>query len=85
MNLLNQCQIRLYGENEWSEIKEFYPVAKSVLIETWLEEHPEFYERSVLSDGYKELIIETRHNDSEDSTIQIYKVDISYKFDIKDL
>lgn len=85
MNLLNQCQIRLHGENEWNEIKEFYPVAKNVLIENWLEEHPEFYERSMLSDGYKELIIETKSNDSENSRIQIHKVDISYKFDIKDL
>lgn len=85
MNLLNQCQIRLHGETKWNEIKEFYPVAKNVLIENWLEEHPEFYERSLLSDGYKELIIETRSNDSEDSMIQIHKVDISYKFDIKDL
>lgn len=81
--LSNKCYIRLQGEIVWDIIEEWRPVARCVLVQRFLEDHPEWYAKNVIVDGNKELILETKDLDADYSELETFKVNVSFKYDVK--
>lgn len=83
--LSNKCYIRLQGEIVWDIIEEWRPVARCVLVQRFLEDHPEWYAKNVIVDGNKELILETKGLDADYSELETFKVNVSFKYDVKQI
>lgn len=81
--LLNRCNIRLQGEMSWDEVEEWRKVYPGVLVQRYLEDHPEWYGKAVMLDGTKKMIFEVKPIDADDSELETYEVDIGFKYDVK--
>lgn len=77
---MNSCFIRLNGERDWDKIESWNNSTNESLIMEWLNQHPEFYEKSILLDGYKDLEVDTK--DIITGKIKEYKVSIDYYFTV---
>ena len=81
--LSNKCNIRLQGEISWDEVEEWRKVYPCVLVQRYLEDHPEWYGKAVMLDGTKKMIFEVKPIDADDSELETYEVDIGFKYDVK--
>lgn len=83
MKITNKCNIRLQGEISWDEVEEWRKVYPCVLVQRYLEDHPEWYGKVVMLDGTKKMIFEVKPIDADDSELETYEVDIGFKYDVK--
>lgn len=81
--LSNKCNIRLQGEMVWDEIEEWRPVARCILVQRFLEDHPEWYSKEVVLDGNAVIVVETKGLDEDDSQLETFEVLIDFKYDVK--
>lgn len=77
---MNSCLIRLSGEKEWDRVESWNNSTYESLIMEWLNQHPEFYSKNVMLDGYKDLEIEIKDEILE--KIREYDVAIDYYFTV---
>lgn len=85
MNITNKGLVRLQGEISWNEVEEWRKVYPCVLIQKYLEDHPEWYGKTVMLDGNKKMIFEFKELNADDKDLETYEVDISFKYDVKKL
>lgn len=81
--LSNKCNIRLQGELVWDKIEEWRPVARCVLVQRFLENHPEWYSKEVVLDGNAVIVVETKGLDEDDSQLETFEVLIDFRYDVK--
>lgn len=73
---MQKCKIRLQNDIEWEEYENEQNVHPMILVQSWVEKHPEWYAKSVVLDGDRVLFVEVLDED----IIRTFQVTVTFSF-----